>query len=178
MKLWFCLWLFCCLSSARVAAQAVVLADSASREASKYRITLRLPTDGLFAGEEQQLELRLRDQSRVDPVLGAMAVIRARIDATIAMPAMPTMPRIVEQAHPEAVPGDYGLHPSFAHGGDYLLTLRIAPPADVAFTLSFPLAVADEAPARKPRVKPFPVLASVVVEDPAPAHALHVTILL
>ena len=155
MKLWLCLLLFGWLGGARVVAQEVALTDSTSRDAGKYRVTLRLPSDGLFAGEEQQLELRLRDQSRIDPVLGATAVIRARIDATLVMPAMPTMPRIVEQAHPEAVPGDYGLHPSFAHGGDYLLTLRIAPLADAAFTLSFPLTVADAAPARKTRVKPF-----------------------
>ena len=147
------LWLFGC--AAQGFAQDAAFADSAVKQAGKYRVTLRLPVDGLFAGEEQQLELRLRDTTRVDPVLGAAAVIRARIDATIAMPAMTAMPRIVEQAHPEAVPGDYGLHPNFAHGGDYLLTLRITLLADETFTVSFPLAVADDAPPRKMRRQPF-----------------------
>lgn len=154
-----CEWLDAGFASNRegafISAQDVTFADIATRDAGHYRVTLRLPVEGLFAGEEQQLELRLRDQSRVDPVLGATAVIRARIEATITMPAMPAMPRITEQAHAEAVPGDYGLHPSFAHGGDYLLTLRITPPVDEAFTLGFPLAVADEAAPRKARVKPF-----------------------
>ena len=135
--------------------QAPVFTDNLSRAAGKYRVTLRLPADGLFAGEEQQLELRLRDASRVDPVLGATAVIRAQIEATITMPAMIAMPAINEQAHAEAVPGDYGLHPVFAHGGEYVLTLRIAPLADTPFTLSFPLTVADEAPLRKNAIKPF-----------------------
>ena len=151
------LWLSLCFlfSVASVVAQDVVFTDALSREAGKYRVTLRLPADGLFAGEEQQLELRVRDTSRVDAVLGAAAVIRARIEATITMPAMAAMPAISEQAHSESVPGDYGLHPVFAHGGEYLLTLRIAPLADEPFTLSFPLSVADEAPLRKNALKPF-----------------------
>ena len=152
-KLWFSLWLL--LGAAHVFAQDVVFTDALSRDADKYRVTLRLPTDGLFATEEQQLELRLRDLSRVDPVLGATAVIRARIEATITMPAMAAMPAIIEQAHAEAVPGDYGLHPVFAHGGDYLLTLRITLLTDETLKFSFPLVVADEAPARKTRLKPF-----------------------
>ncbi len=152
-KLWFSLWLL--LGAAYVVAQDVTFADALSREAGKYRVTLRLPADGLFATEEQQLELRVRDLSRIDPVLGATAVIRARLDATITMPAMTAMPAIMEQAHAEAVPGDYGLHPVFAHGGDYLLTLRVTLLTDETFTLSFPLAVADEAPPRQTRRHPF-----------------------
>jgi hypothetical protein len=149
--LWMALW-WCALPGW---AQEVVFTDSVNREAGKYRVTLRLPVEGLFAGEEQQLELRISDMSRVDPVLGATAVIRARIEAKITMPAMPAMPRISEQAHAEAVPGDYGLHPSFAHGGDYLLTLRVVTLSDESFTVDFPLAVADEAPSRRNRFKPF-----------------------
>ncbi len=152
-KLWLSLWFLFSVTSG--VAQDLVFADYLTRESGKYRVTLRLPADGLFAGEEQQLELRVRDTSRVDPVLGAAAVIRARIEATITMPAMMAMPAIIEQAHAEAVPGDYGLHPVFAHGGDYLLTLRVTLLTDETFTFSFPLAVADEAPPRKTRSQPF-----------------------
>ncbi|NOT60183.1 MAG: hypothetical protein HOP19_08155 [Acidobacteria bacterium] len=152
-KLWFSLCLL--IVVAQTVAQDVVFNDYLTRESGKYRVTLRLPADGLFAGEEQQLELRVRDASRVDAVLGVAAVIRARIEAEITMPAMAAMPAINEQAHSESVPGDYGLHPTFAHGGDYFLSLRIVPLADEPFIVSFPLAVTDEAPSRKARIKPF-----------------------
>jgi hypothetical protein len=82
-------------------------------------------------------------------------VIRAAIGASIVMPTMPGMPKYEEQAHVESVPGDYGIHPTFPHGGDYLLTLRVAPPADAPFVAEFPLAVKDADPSRPPAPKPF-----------------------
>jgi hypothetical protein len=127
------------------------------RQSGKYQVTLRLPEDGLVAGEEQQIEFRLVDTSRTDPVLGPAAVIRAVIQSTVVMPSMPSMPKVEEIAHPEGVPGDYGLHPTFAHGGDYVLGFRIAPPAGQPFTMEFPLKVADEIPNHKPRIRPYKI---------------------
>jgi hypothetical protein len=138
-------------------AQGSNTALGSSQKAGKYLVTLRLPEGGLVAGEEQQIEFRIIDTSREDPVLGPAPVIRAVAKSTIIMPAMSSMPAVEETAHPEGVPGDYGLHPSFAHGGDFLLTLRISPPADQPFTLQFPLKVGDENPGQKPRPKPFQV---------------------
>jgi YtkA-like len=126
-----------------------------SKQAGKYQVSLRLPEDALVAGEEQEIEFRVVDTSRTDPVLGPAAVIRAVIQSTVAMPSMPSMPKVEEIAHPEGVPGDYGLHPTFAHGGDYLLSLKIAPPAGEPFAVEFPLKVADEIPNRKARIKPY-----------------------
>lgn len=140
-----------------VAAQDVTLVPGPSQQSGKYRVSLRLPEGGLVAGEEQQIELRLVDTSRDDPVLGPAAVIRAAVHSTVAMPAMPSMPRVEEIAHPEGIPGDYGLHPSFAHGGDFLLTLRITPPGDQPFTVEFQLKIGDEVARRKPVTKPFHV---------------------
>ncbi len=141
---------------ARVAfGQEASLVAHAAQQVGAYRITLRLPVDGLVAGEEQQIELRIVDTSADDPVLGPAPVIRALVQSSIAMPAMPAMPKAEEVAHPEGVPGDYGLHPTFAHGGEYVLTLFVTPLQGAAFSVAFPLTVLDELPQRKSRGKPF-----------------------
>jgi hypothetical protein len=128
-----------------------------SKKAGKYEVSLRVPADGLFAGEEMQIEFRVVDTSQVDPVLGATPIVRAKVASTVDMPAMPGMPKVEETAHPEGIPGEYGIHPSFPHGGEYRLKLNITPPAGEPFAVDFPLAVADAAPAgkRKPGVKPY-----------------------
>ncbi len=137
--------------------QEITLAPGPTQQSGPFRVMLRLPIDGLVAGEEQQIELRIVDTSDEDPVLGSPPVIRAVVKAIILMPAMPTMPKVEEGAHPEGVPGDYGLHPTFAHGGDYLLNLHITPPKSEPFTVGFPLKVSDEIPDRKPRPKPYKI---------------------
>src|SRR5437773_679464 len=90
----------------------------ARQAAGKYQVTLRLPLDGLYAQEEMQIEFRVEDTSRPDPLTGYTAVVRAVPEAVIDMPAMPGMPKFTEIAHPEGAPGDYGIHPTFAHGGE------------------------------------------------------------
>ncbi|MBK6425711.1 MAG: hypothetical protein IPF82_05770 [Blastocatellia bacterium] len=108
-----------------------------SVRSGKYLITLRIPAGGLFADEETDLEFRIVDASEEDPVLGFPGVIRASIDSVITMPAMMGMPKQSEVAHAEGVPGDYGIHPVFPHGGKYLLTLKVSPPAGEAFSVEF-----------------------------------------
>lgn len=114
----------------------------------KYEVSLRLPADGLFSGEEMQIEFRVTDTSNTDPLMGADPVIRAKIQSAIDMPAMQGMPVIRETSHPEGVPGDYGLHPTFVHGGEYRLKLSIQPPNEPAFEAEFPLQVGDARPNR------------------------------
>jgi hypothetical protein len=128
-----------------------------TKKAGKYEVSVRPPAGGLFAGEEMQIEFRIVDASQVDPVMGATPVVRARIASVVDMPSMPGMPKVQEVAHPEGVPGEYGLHPSFPHGGEYRLKLNIAPPAGEEFAVEFPLAVADAPPPgkRKPGFKAF-----------------------
>jgi hypothetical protein len=128
-----------------------------TQQAGKYRVSLRLPENGLKPGEEQQIEFRLVDTSREDSSAGSAAVIRAKILSTVSMPAMPSMARVEEIPHPEGIPGDYGLHPTFAHGGDFLLTLRITPPKDEPFTVEFPLKVGDDHAALANRPRPYQV---------------------
>jgi hypothetical protein len=114
-----------------------------------YEVSLRLPIAGLFAREEMEIELHVADVTRPDPLTGYAPVIRAVIETRIDMPEMPGMPVYREQAHAEGVPGDYGVHPTFAHGGAYRLRFTVKPPIGAAFDGEFPLAVADEAEGRK-----------------------------
>jgi hypothetical protein len=119
-----------------------------SAKVGKYEVVLRPPAEGLYAAEEMQIELRITDTSKDDPLMGAPGIIRAKVQSAIDMPSMQGMPVLREIAHPEGVPGDYGLHPTFVHGGEYRLELSIAPPNDAPFEVSFPLDVKDADPKR------------------------------
>jgi hypothetical protein len=132
-------------------------ASAPTVRAGKYQISLRLPPEGLSAQEEMQIEYRVVDAKQVDPVMGAAPVIRAQARSIIDMPLMPTMAKMTEDAHPEGVPGEYGVHPLFPHGGEYRLQLFIKPPGGEEFHVQFPLQVGDAVVAknRKPRQKPF-----------------------
>jgi hypothetical protein len=116
------------------------------QKSGPYQVTLRPPADGLFAGEEMQIEFRVEDTSKDDPLTGFAPVIRAKIQSEIDMPSMRGMPIIKETGHSEGVPGDYGLHPVFVHGGEYRLRINIEPPRAAAFTVEFRLNVGDERP--------------------------------
>ena len=108
-----------------------------------YEVSVRLPPEGLFAGEEAEIEFHIVDVTQVDPVLGPTPLIRGDVQATISMPAMPGMPKFHERAHIEGVPGDYGIHPTFAHGGEFQLVLAVKPLSGPPFTVEFPLPVGD-----------------------------------
>jgi hypothetical protein len=124
------------------------------QQAGKYEVVLRPQPGGLYAGEEMQIELRISDASQPDPLLGNPPVVRANVMAVVDMPRMQGMPKIMELAHPESVSGDYGVHPTFAHGGEYRLALSVAPVGDAPFTVEFPLQVADADPSRHRKAVP------------------------
>ncbi|MFN7951315.1 MAG: FixH family protein [bacterium] len=125
-----------------------------------YEISLRPPEGGLFAGEEMPIEFRLTARSP-DAAAGSTAVRYARVECTIDMPSMPGMPAFTELAHAEGVAGEYGVHPTFAHGGDYRLRIRVLPPSEQPSTMTprptagyeaeIALAVADAPPPGRPR---------------------------
>ena len=125
--------------------------------AGSYAVELRLPIGGLFAGEEVDVEFRITDKSKEDPVDGAPGVVRAKISGRVTMPSMASMPAAIPRIHSEGVPGDYGLVTLFPHGGDYKIALEIVPPAGKPFGVTFTVAVNDEAEPgkRKPTPKPF-----------------------
>jgi hypothetical protein len=133
----------------------LLLGFAQTAKVGKYEVSLRLPADGLFSGEEMQIEYKVSDTSREDPLMGFEPVIRAKIESLVDMPSMPVMPVMRETNHPEGVPGEYGLHPIFAHGGQYRLRLNIAPPGDEPFTAEFLLDVGDPRPNRPKAANPY-----------------------
>jgi hypothetical protein len=163
---------------AALGAAAVLSAEGAlTARAGKYEVTLRLPAGGLLPREEMQLEFRIADTAREDPVLGAAPVVRALVRGSIDMPAMPGMAKFEDIAHPEGVAGEYGLHPTFAHGGEYRLRLAVTPPDDAAFEVEFTLPVADAAPPRKgPAVQPFRVEVAASPKNPRAGEPVDLTV--
>jgi YtkA-like len=139
----------------------------ARASAGPYEVALHLPPAGLYAGEEMEIEFRVDRADRSAPGGGPLPLTWARIEAVVDMPSMPSMARFDEIAHGEGVPGLYGVHPTFPHGGDYRLCLTILPPEvqpigdprpAEPFTVEFPLTVFDatSSPTRESaKVKPF-----------------------
>ena len=124
----------------------------------KYSVELRIPAEGIYADEVVDIEFRLTDTSKNDPVLGAAGVIRAVSAAKVTMPAMPGMPSQTPKTHSEGVPGDYGIECFFPHGGAYRIALKITVPGepkpiDAAFTVEVKDAEAKKN--RKPSIKPY-----------------------
>jgi hypothetical protein len=124
---------------------AALLLPVAAAPGEPYRIILRLPHDGLYAQEEMQIEFSLQDTTIPDPLTEFTPIVRAVPHAVIDMPVMPGMPKFEETAHAEGIAGDYGIHPTFAHGGEYRLRINVPP----GHNFEFPLKVLDAAPNRK-----------------------------
>lgn len=135
--------------------------ESPSPRVGKYQVSLRLPADGLTAQEEMQIEYRVVDATLMDAVMGAAPLIRASARSVIDMPSMPGMAKMTESAHPERVPGEYGVHPTFLHGGEYRLQLFITPPGGLEFAVSFTLQVGDAVTAKSRKAKPRPFYAEL-----------------
>ena len=133
---------------------AAFASDAPRRQAGNYQVTLRLPADGLYPQEEMQIEFRVEDTSRPDSLTGFAPVVRAAAEATIDMPEMASMPKFSETAHAEGTPGDYGIHPTFAHGGEFRLRVAVHPPAGEPFQVEFPLHVLDAGSAARRKPQP------------------------
>ncbi|MGC4042583.1 MAG: FixH family protein [Armatimonas sp.] len=146
------------LSTAPVQAQTAPPAVALQKSVGKYQITLRPPVEGIYAGEQIDIEFRVLDTSRVDPASGATGVVRAQTKATITMPEMAGMPAQYPKIHTEGVPGDYGLECFFPHGGQYQIALSITPPGESKPILATFLVDVQDAEARqgkKPAPQPF-----------------------
>ncbi|HUM02401.1 MAG TPA: hypothetical protein VL084_08945 [Thermoanaerobaculia bacterium] len=155
-------------------------AEAPVQRAGPYEVTLHAPADGLFAGEEMELEFQVTDSRSADPSGRPGPVLFARLWCEVDMPGMPGMGRFEELAHREGVPGVYGVHPTFPHGGDYRFCITLLPPAeqpvmsprpDTGFTVEFPLEVADAPASPHPpssRIRPFRL---EVVSTPASPEA-------
>lgn len=125
----------------------------------KYQVELRVPEEGLFAGETVDVEFRLSDTTQDDAIEGKKGVPNASPSATVTMPAMPGMPVVKPPIHTEGVPGDYGIELFFPHGGDYRIALRLTPPGEARpIAVSFVVPVNDgEAKKGAAPAKPYVV---------------------
>ena len=121
----------------------------------KYQAELRMPEEGLFAGEEVDVEFRVVDSTQKDAVEeGFKGVGGIEATAVMTMPSMQGMPEARPNVHREGVPGDYGIELFFPHGGDYQIDLTLGIPGDTAKKIAFKVDVKDERPANAARVQP------------------------
>ncbi|MBX3117970.1 MAG: hypothetical protein KF784_02820 [Fimbriimonadaceae bacterium] len=122
----------------------------------KYEIELRVPEGGLFAQEEVDVEFRVTDTTKKDPVeVGFKGVGGIEATGVVTMPSMPGMPSAKPQIHREGVPGDYGIVLYFPHGGDYQIDLSLNIPGDGVKKASFTVSVGDERPSKMAKELPY-----------------------
>lgn len=136
----------------------IAAAENPVKKVGKYAVELRIPADGVYAGEALDIEFRLTNTADEDPVLGAAGVVRAKSAAKVTMPSMPGMPAQTPKIHTEGVPGDYGIECFFPHGGEYQIDLSITIPGEaklVAVSFTVDVRDAENAKNRKPRPKPY-----------------------
>ena len=142
-------------------------ADPTPQRQGSYEVALMLPPDGLYAEQEMEIEFRVLEVETPGSDGSVQPLRRARIRVEADMPSMPAMPKFDEIAHSEGIPGVFGAHPVFPHGGDYRLCLTILssqlpsagdPRPATPVTFEFPLQVQDAASSpRSPsqRVRPY-----------------------
>lgn len=138
---------------------APAIAQNPTAKSGKYVVELRVPEDGVFAGEEIDIEFRVMDSTKNDEILGMAGVPNVASSAVITMPSMEGMPEAKPKIHAEGVPGDYGIESFFPHGGEYKIDLTLTPSGESTFKVSFKVEVKDEKPAKG---KPKPYVLQVV----------------
>lgn len=122
----------------------------------KFEAELRVPEEGLFAGEEIDVEFRVVDTTSKDPIEeGFKGVGGISATAVMTMPSMQGMPEAKPNVHREGVPGDYGIELYFPHGGDYKIDLTLDIPGVGKKVVSFIVDVKDERPANANRSQPY-----------------------
>lgn len=135
----------------------------------KYQAVLRVPEEGLYAGEEIDVEFRVVDTTQKDAVEnGFKGVGGITATAKLTMPSMPGMPSASPKVHREGVPGDYGIELFFPHGGDYRIDLDLKIPNAGTYKISFLVDVKDERPSNSVKAKPYKL---EVVDWPTTAEA-------
>lgn len=140
------------------------------RRLGAYEVTLRVPRDGVYAGEAIDIEFRVTDPARTDAVLGTLGIPRVVSKAVVTMPEMAGMPEQRPKIHAEGVPGDYGIECFFPHGGEYRIDLTLAIPGATEPVRTFFLLDVSDSEARKGR-KAAPAPYRLEVETMGPARA-------
>jgi len=140
------------------------------RKSGNISITLRIPDGGVFAGEAIDIEFRVSDTSKVDPIFGATGIPRVVSKAVITMPEMAGMPEQRPKIHTEGIPGDYGIECFFPHGGEYKIALSLQiPGVKDLLRADFLVDVRDEAAPGTRKAVPKPYAVDVKTKSPAKA---------
>jgi hypothetical protein len=151
-------------------------AEPTTSKIGPYQIELRVPEEGLFAGQAIDVEFRLSDLTKQDPIEGFRGIPNASPTATVTMPEMPGMPVVKPHVHSEGVPGDYGLELFFPHGGDYKIGIRLTPPGAKPIFAAFTVSVKDaDARPTKPQAAPYKVELLGLPKDPK-AGTVHLQV--
>jgi hypothetical protein len=77
---------------AAVSLPALSQKPNLKKEQGKYVVELRIPPEGVFGGEEVDIEFRVGDKTKDDPIMGPAGVSNVEAKATVTMPSMPGMP--------------------------------------------------------------------------------------
>ncbi|MBX3097404.1 MAG: FixH family protein [Fimbriimonadaceae bacterium] len=134
----------------------------------KYEINLRVPEEGIFAGEQIDVEFRITDTTKKDPVEGDLGVANVKATGTVVMPSMMGMPEQKPNIHREGIPGDYGIELYFPHGGIYEIRLTLTPPEVQPFNVVFRVDVKDGRDGSETASLPYSLM---VVDWPTPAQS-------
>lgn len=150
------------------AAAAAPASDApTSLKVGKYVVELWPPEDGVFAGEELDIEFGVFDSTKKEKDGGLAGVPDVAAKAVVTMPSMEGMPEQRPNIHQEGRAGVQGLEVFFPHGGEYQIDLTLTPKGGQPLKTSFKVNVKDERPADATRKAPY----ELQVVD-FPAHAM------
>ncbi len=143
-----------------------------SVKVGKYVVELWPPEDGVFAGEEIDIEFAVFDSTKKESDGGLAGVPDVVVQAVVTMPSMQGMPEQRPNVHKEGRAGVHGLELFFPHGGEYQVALTLTPKGEKPMRASFKVDVRDERPADSAKAKaPY----ELQVVD-FPAHAMPGTL--
>jgi YHS domain-containing protein len=119
-------------------------ADVLEAKSGKYVVELWPPDDGVFAGEEIDIEFGIFDSTKMEKDGGLAGVDDVAVTAEVKMPAMQGMPSQKPHIHKEGRAGVHGMELFFPHGGSYQIDLKVTLKGSPAFNAVLTLTVKDE----------------------------------
>ncbi|RYG45368.1 hypothetical protein EON79_12830, partial [bacterium] len=117
-------------------------------KSGEYVVELWPPDEGLFAGENVDVEFGIFDSTKKEADGGLAGVPDVAVKAVVTMPSMEGMPPQRPSIHREGRAGVQGLELYFPHGGEYQIALTLTPKGGKPFQAVFKVAVRDERPAK------------------------------
>ncbi len=124
-----------------------------------YQIELWPDEEGIYSGEETDIEFGVFDTTKKDEKMGGMLGVEFDATANVTMPAMEGMPAQKPKIHKEGRAGVQGLELFFPHGGDYQIDLTITPKGAQPIKATFTIPVKDDRPEKTAAVKaPYELL--------------------